>query len=405
MPRVLIPTRNRPASLAAVLRFIATFFPATKVVIADGSAENYRPQNRAALEEPARSLSVDYRTFDAQLPYFDRVLEVLRSLDDEVLVMGADDDYPQMDVLAEAETFLLSHPDYVSALGGRISLNLKQATTLAVRLDHAHSITAETAAERVTAFAAWPFSTTYAVTRRTHLIERYERAKAAFFASFYDYIIGVQDAIAGKIGVVPGFSYVCTKNYRHSYLRPQDRLAFLRHAPLVLKARDQINTDLARGGTPAEEADQLSTELIGRRIASIMHKGPHRQPGFAKSPVYRNALVQQQIREFHALFDGKASPVRRSMQPRLRVIADEVVKVARSADNAGEAATYETLEAQARDDEGSRRTSGKQRLPGRRALPARALDYLWRTLSREGIARLGFEITLDTLLRKSSRAS
>jgi glycosyltransferase domain-containing protein len=404
MPRLVIPTRNRPASLAAVLRFTAANFPGTRVVVADGSAARYQPENRAAAQQAEQRLAVDYRAFDAELPYFDRVLQVLTSLDDEVLVMGADDDYPQMDVLAEAEKFLLSHPDYVSALGGRISFNLKQADSLFVRMDHAHAVTAASAAERVTAFAAWPFSTTYAATRRTHLIERYERAKGSFFASFYDYIIGVQDALAGKIGVVPGFSYVCTKNYRHSYLRPEDRLAFLRNSAQVLKVREELTADLKLDGMNPREAEHLATELIGRRIAALVGDRPQRQPGFEKSAAYRDPAVQRQIRDFHALFSGSGA-LRETMGTRLRAIVDEVTKVSSSADNAGEAASYETFEAQAAGGKDVARRRDAPHAGRPRSLPARTLGQLRRLLGREGGSRLRFEVSLDTLLRKPPRAS
>ena len=347
MAKIIIPTLNRSASLGRVLVFIAQYFPGTQIIIADGSAENYRALNRAAIAGPACSLDIDYRPYDPDLPFFDRILDVLCGLTDDLVVMGADDDYPQLDVLADAEEVLAAKPDHVSAFGAVIHLKLLDAVHMTARLDHAHPVTASTAARRAREFAEWPFSTTYAVTRRDHLIERYRRAKQSFLVGFYDYKTGVHDAVAGKLAVVPGFSYVSTHNFAHSYLRAGDRLVFLRHADEVLRIHDQFSADLVDSdGMLPEEATDLATTLIRKRVSALVDIPPHRRPGFETSPVYQLPIVRQQIADFYALFSNK-SAVRSQLEPRLRCIVDSLMAVSASRDNFGEDATYETLAAQA----------------------------------------------------------
>ena len=297
MPKLVIPTRNRPASLDNVLGFIARFFPGTSIVIADGSIENYRPLNQQAVSGRNRDLDIDYRAFEPSMPFFDRILDVLTSLPDETVVMGADDDYPQLDVLAQAEEVLLSKPDHVSAFGATIHLKLTRRDHLMARLDHAHPVTAPTAARRANFFAEWPYSTTYAVTRRAHLVERYERAKHSFLVGFYDFKTGIHDAMAGKLAVVPGISYLSTHNFAHSYLRAEDGLVFLRHADEVLGIVEQFRQDLAAlDGLGDDEANRLATRLIKKRISALVDLAPHRRPGFETSRVYQLPVVQQQVR-------------------------------------------------------------------------------------------------------------
>jgi glycosyltransferase domain-containing protein len=426
MAKIILPTRNRPTSLGSVLAFLSRFFPGTSVIVADGSAENYRPQNRSVIAELPGTIDVDYRPFDPDLPFFDRILTVLASLTDDLIIMGADDDYPQMDVLLEAERVLENNPDHVSAFGAVVHLKLKSATDLTARLDHAHPVAATNAARRAILFAEWPYSTTYAVTRREHLIERYKRAKSSFLVGFYDFKTGLHDAMAGKLAVVPGISYISSHNYAHSYLRAEDPLVFLRHAGEVMRIHQQFAADLkAIDGMSDDEALALATRLLRKRIAALVDVAPHRRPGFENSRIYQMPIVQQQIADFYALFSAD-SPIRRAMEPRLHFIVDRLRTVAVSSDNSGEAATYETLDRQAAagNEAEKNRQLAEDRVGGEiepkssagkslqvadtvsrgKAILARRLPWLQaltrRATPKEPVPPLHFEVTLDTIVRR-----
>src|SRR5215216_1320785 len=112
MTPLLIPTRNRPTSLSNVLRYLARFYPETQVIVADGSAEFHKDLNRQNIAAIEGGLAIDYRPYSPDLPFFDRLLDVLRRDSSEFVIMGSDDDYPVMETLAEAEAFLLQRKDF-----------------------------------------------------------------------------------------------------------------------------------------------------------------------------------------------------------------------------------------------------------------------------------------------------
>ena len=177
MARILIPTRNRSTSLLVVLQFLDRFYPNTKVIIADGSNDQYAAENKGNLATNDLKIEVDYRRYDYEIPFFDRILDVLRDVSDEYIIMGSDDDLPLMDTMKKAEKLLDKDPGAVLAMGAMVHLFLKADDQIHARLGLARPILGQEAIPRCRLYAAWPYSTTYAVTRREHLIERYERAR------------------------------------------------------------------------------------------------------------------------------------------------------------------------------------------------------------------------------------
>jgi len=347
MARLLIPTRNRPASLARVLGFLARFYPDARVTIASGSDPAYAERYAAAVDGAGGALEIDYRAYDPRIGLFDRVLDALRGIEEPLVVMGADDDYPMLDALDQGAAFLLAHDDYVTALGAMAHLDLESDGRLTARLSPARPIEADSAARRALRFAEWGFSTTYAVTRRAHLIERYERARTLFLPRFFDFLVGAHDSIAGKVKALPELGYVCTRNFRHSYLRPEDGLIFLRRAEDVLRIAAQLRDDLAGSGDalPPEEAERVAERLVRRRIEAIVGAAAHRRPGFAESELFTEPPVQAQYALFHDLFtEGAAARARFS--ERLMHIGRALQDAALAEDNLGEERSYESLEQQ-----------------------------------------------------------
>ena len=345
MARILIPTRNRPTSLGGVLGFLDRFYPDAQVIIADGSGVEYRQANAAVVEQLGR-LTVDYRWFDPSLPFFERILSVLESEPDEHIIMGSDDDYPLMDVLAEAERTLIAHVELGTVLSGSVKFTLVRPTEMRARLNLARSILQDDAGQRVADFAAWSFPTTYAVTRREVLIDRYRHLHDAFLTGFVDFTIGVRDCLLGKIGTVPDLGYFRTANYGHSYLRPRNGLSFLERAPDVLRLVTMIENDLVTvGGLSRSQARDSAETAIRHRIAELC--GRHRQgmPEIGPKTVADDPALAAQYQTFTELFvDG--SPIREGRREQLAFISDAVRASAESTDNADEPATVETLEDQ-----------------------------------------------------------
>ena len=353
MAKLLIPTRNRPTGLGGVLHFLQKTYPKTQVIVADGSADEFKPQNAAAVAEVAPGLSVDYRPYAYDMPFFDRLLAVLRSETDPYIVMGSDDDFPMMDMLEKGEAYLQSNPDYVTAMGATIHLTLRSHDELVAQLSVVRNVVSDSGEVRGRSYSAWPFPTTYAVTRREHLISRYEYAASRFIPGFYDYATGLHDAMAGKIRAFPEIGFFGTRNYRHSYLRPEESLIFLRRSEQVLTLLGTIRQDLIDVCGVAEETAKTTSEfLLMRRIAELCGVPAHRRAGFFESKIFLNPTVQNQITLFSELFTEDMEGRRRYLQRMIDLVGALCANV-QSSDNMGEKLYYESLEAQQANEGGS----------------------------------------------------
>lgn len=347
MTPLLIPTRNRPTALSNVLRYLSRFHDSTQVIVADGSNDTCKDHNRQTVEALKHDLAIDYRPYPVDLPLFDRLLDVLNGERSEFIIMGSDDDYPMMDTLAEAEAFLVEHKDYCVAAGMLVSLILDSPTKLKAHLFLARPIVSEFPHIRARDFSQWSFQTTYAVAKRDVLIGRYKRASKLFLTGFHDYSAGIHDCMHGKIQALPKIGFIRTKNYAHSYLKPEDDLSFLRHSDGVLRIVDQMTEDLLQeGGFNPAGARRLSEALIAHRIAELVGRPIHKTEGFEFKPIYLNRTVQKQFEIFDSLFESD-TPVRRKYKEKLAFILSALKANARSDDNKGEQKTNETLESQA----------------------------------------------------------
>lgn len=346
MVRILIPTRNRPTSLFAVLKYLARFHPSTEIIVADGSDDVHAASNRRNVDRLKDEISIDYRRYPVELPFFDRILDVLRREPDEFFVMGSDDDFPMVDALDEVRKFLEKNPDYSTGGGALVHLRMLSNTEITARLGLMRPIQGPTSQKRARQYAGWPFSTTYAVTRRELLLERYERAQKLFLIGFYDFTLGVHDSAVGKIKALPTVGFICTRNYKHSYLRPEAGLIFLRRSAQVLTIVDQIRQDLMNYGGLDEPTAQLESEyLIKQRILELAGRPMHKTNKFNEHSMYTNPIVQKQFDIFYSLFED-GNPVREKYADKLKFISLALRANVQSDDNKGEQSFYETLERQ-----------------------------------------------------------
>ncbi len=346
MARMLIPTRNRPTALSNTLGFIADFFPGTRIIVADGSYDDFKPQNAQTVKDLGDRIELDYRPYPDKMGLFERLLDVIRSIDDEYIIMGADDDFPMLDTLAKFEKFLDNNPDYVTALGPLISLKLESETELTARLDIIRPMRMDCPLKRARAFSNWPFPTTYAVTRRELLIARYERASEIFLSGFFDFTVGVQDCMHGKIAAFPDVGFFSTRNYNHSYLRPDDKLLVLRRSDDILWAVDNMVTDLINiGGIERQTAEDAAANIIRKRIAALSGAHPRKMRTRPVSKVVNTPIVQNQYKLFREMFED-GNETRERYKKRLDAIMRALKSNAQSDDNAMEARFQETMEKQ-----------------------------------------------------------
>lgn len=358
MARILIPTRNRPTSLASVIGYLDRFHPGTQVIVADGSSDEHAAENARNTAAPGRATEVDYRRYPYEMPFFDRILDVLENESDAFFIMGSDDDYPLMDALNRGEALLADDPDGATALGATLMLKLHGIDDLTAGMSIARSILRPDPLTRARQYSSMSFSTTYAVTRRELLVERYRRARQVFLPGFFDFGVGLHDSFAGRIHALPRFSYIATRNFNHSYLRAKDPLVFMRRTDEFFQLKTFVEEDLrARAGLDAEAAETAATRIVLMRVGELAWPATRRTGDPASQDLLAKAAVQDQLAAFDDLFrDGTVT--RKLMFDRLRFAVDAMQDVARSQDNAGEPTTVDSLSKQnkpvtaAEDDEG-----------------------------------------------------
>jgi len=302
------------------------------------------------MASPEHRIEIDYRKYPYSMPLFDRLLDVLEQESDEYFIMGSDDDFPLMDNLQRAFDGMRANPEVSTALGAMIHFTLKPGNEFFARLGIARPIQGSDPTVRARNFAQWPFSTTYAVTKRELLIERFKRSKEVFLPGFYDFGVGIHDVLFGKMHAIPEFTFFATRNFNHSYLRTEDPLHFIRHSEDFFRLVQFLENDLCEyGGHPQDRASRIITNLMLRQIGTVVGFPAPRLRGFEAQPVFQNAVVQKQLVNFEAIFK-ETGPVREAYIDQLRFIVDNLKGVAASSDNAGEAVTVPSLKSQTTDE-------------------------------------------------------
>lgn len=341
MPRFLIPTRNRPASLRGLFGFLDLFYPGTRLIIADGSD----PDDQARNLETAGAfpqLDIEVVAYPPDLPFFERLYDVLQRLDDEMLSLGADDDYPLVDVYDRAQEILEAAPDLVTVVPADILVTLRAPGELSARLSPSRTVDADDVGKRVRDYAYWSFATSYGVTRRSHLLERYKMMAQLNCAGFVDFQIGIDDVISGPVRALGEVGGIRSQTYQHNYFRPTEPLIYLRRADRVLAIRDHVRARLGATGLPEDTADRLANQAISQRIAELAGGPAPIRLGFARSKGFRDPALQEQFRAFYDWFE-RGTADRQSQLPKLRYVVDVLQRGVASEDGRQAGANYETI--------------------------------------------------------------
>lgn len=336
---LLIPTRNRPESLRQVFRYLSTFYPGRTVVVADGSDPSHAALTKQVCGEHS---NVEYRNFPAEMAFFERLHRVVGDMSDELVIMGSDDDYPIFEALDQAEAELAASPSAATAMGSTIHLTLDESSELTARFQVARRIAGPEPFKRAHTFSQWPFSTTYAVTRRSHLEERYRRARELAVPGFFDFAVGIHDCMAGQVLSLPRTGFIATRHFGHSYWRADSALDFLENSADLLAQVEVWREDLEHVGMAPGEATHHARWFIKQRLREHLGDTPQRRAGFSKSRLFNQQVVQNQFAEFKRLFD-ESSPDRERWSERLFFIG---AALRQSAAGAGIAApNYRSIDA------------------------------------------------------------
>lgn len=323
--KIVIPTADRPASLQAVLDYYGRFYPRAELVVADGSSEEGKDRNRRAVA--AAEVAVDHREYDADLPVFERLHQVLTTLDREFVIMGADDNYPVLETLEKARKRLIERPEAVCAGGHVVHLDVTGPGRASARLDVVRHINADNPAQRMRVFGSLPFPTSYGVARREHVIARLEFLRTWYLRSFYELGVGLIDVARGQYVAIPELGFVCTGNYVDDQVRPEEPLAYLRGADQVLAMHDAAYERAAQApGFDADEVRDVLSSVIGRRTAALAGAPQHQVVGFTDKAPYRTPMVENARQMFADLFT-EGSAERAKHAARLEFIAERIQQI------------------------------------------------------------------------------
>ncbi|MFV0333145.1 MAG: TIGR00180 family glycosyltransferase [Tropicimonas sp.] len=303
LPRLIVATRNRPKKVAAYLAYLARFYPGTDLVIADGSDPELQGQVEQACANAGPDVRVAFRAYPADLPLFERLLDLMLSLDDPVMVMGADDDYPLMDVFGKAAEILVRDPELAIVVPYAVVLRQASEDSLKARLTQTREVADQTAAARLNAFSRWTFHTSYGAARRETLVMRYRSLVQAYCAGFVDFQIGAEDCLSGRVGGMAELGSLRTHSYLGSYLRPEDKLIMLRRSAQVLAIADRLTERLSQvDGIAPEAAREVVDAAMLCRISELSGAGPLTRVGFTGQKMFGDGLVQAQYAQFYDLF-------------------------------------------------------------------------------------------------------
>lgn len=109
---ILIPTRNRPGHLGALVRFLRAAGTRHPIMVADSSEGERALAVKAACEGTA-----DYWGFRADLPISDKMVAALKTVATEFVVLLPDDDISLPSAIDTSLAFLRGNPDYVASNG------------------------------------------------------------------------------------------------------------------------------------------------------------------------------------------------------------------------------------------------------------------------------------------------
>jgi glycosyltransferase domain-containing protein len=321
MVKLLVPTRNRPEGVASLLRYIAMFHPENPVLIADGSDPEMQRKVAAICQDFAGRLQLDFRPYPSGMPLFERLGDVLGKLSDNTLAMGADDDFPLLDVYAQADAHLRNNPEINSIVPADITIRRVEGGMMASRLSFSRSILNDLPVDRARKFAARSFATSYGVTRRHILLERYASLAKYYCAGFIDFQIGLLDAVQGRVLAWEHIGCIRTNVEGDGHLRPVEPLIFVRRSGQILKFSEDIARRLA-ATMDEKSAKMTASELVECRILELIGPKNRWQSQKHKSILSDDPAIQGQVAALDELFSAN-SRVRGKLLARLRYVVDQ----------------------------------------------------------------------------------
>jgi glycosyltransferase domain-containing protein len=124
MLTVLVPTKNRPSFLTRLCSYYRERNLDHQLLIVDSSEPEQASENRRALELLEAGFKVEYKLYENEIGFLEKLNEALASVETPYAVLGADDDLFVPDGLTRAVEFLEANQDYALAHGDALTFSL-----------------------------------------------------------------------------------------------------------------------------------------------------------------------------------------------------------------------------------------------------------------------------------------
>ena len=128
MLTVLVPTKNRAPFLTRLCSYYGGRDFNHKLLIVDSSEPNHAGENRRALELLGGDFNVEYKLYDNDIGFLEKVNAALSLVNTPYAVVGADDDMFIPAGLSRSVEFLEANSDYVLAHGDAMTFSLNTST-------------------------------------------------------------------------------------------------------------------------------------------------------------------------------------------------------------------------------------------------------------------------------------
>ncbi|MFN7002653.1 MAG: hypothetical protein ACK4NW_04365 [Roseinatronobacter sp.] len=227
--RYVVRTLDRPSDLADLLRYLAEFAPQIGLVVIDGSEQDIQDQNRVEIARYGDRLSVELVPIAPGIQYIERSVAGLRAITDEFIFVGADDDFPCLEFLEQAEVLIASGKvgPTDKIFGDQVSLDLLGRDHIRVLKSFVPDADDDDPMVRLRRLTRHYQPLVYGVFNREALIAELLMTGDVLMTTPQDYdfslgerFLGAIAVARGKLHYVPGLSVIRpVKSLRHATIR------------------------------------------------------------------------------------------------------------------------------------------------------------------------------------------
>lgn len=197
---VVIPSRNRPRSAGALLRYLRECCVSCPILLADSSDS----EDAEANAKSCNSTQSLHRTYTPDTDFYDKLLDALTDVTSTYVVMLPDDDIPMPHAMQEALAFMKAHRDYAVAWGYVLDFVRHSGCVDILRVRwFAPSVDESAPLDRTYHLVRRYQPFFWGVFRRDVLIRSLKLARDRNMIVFKEMAMTISAALQGKIGRLP----------------------------------------------------------------------------------------------------------------------------------------------------------------------------------------------------------